>query len=80
MAEQDSLPEVIEVPHSVADALEHLRFVIAALDVSVRPGHIHGVENLLKPIPASSGAILKLLYIRGFRSQQPLFQSRSSYF
>ena len=76
-AEKDPISEVPEVPHPEADALEDLRFVVAALDEAVGPGDVHGVQNLLKPVAVRRDAGLKFRKIhthgKGFCLYAQLF-------
>lgn len=80
-AEKDPISEVPEVPHPEADALEDLRFVVAALDEAVGPGDVHGVQNLLKPVAVRRDAGLKFRKIhthgKGFcLYAQPFFRKK----
>ena len=76
-AEKDPISEVPEVPHPEADALEDLRFVVAALDEAVGPGDVHGVQDLLKPVAVRRDAGLKFRKIhthgKGFCLYAQLF-------
>ena len=45
ITEQNSFPEIGEVPHSVAYSFQNLGLVVAALYKAVCPGDVHGVET-----------------------------------
>ena len=73
-AEKDPISEVPEVPHPEADALEDLRFVVAALDEAVGPGDVHGVQNLLKPVAVRRDAGPKFRKIHNVHGREPVEQ------
>ena len=66
ITEEDSLSEIIEVTHTETNSFQDLGFVVAAFDIAVRPGDIHGVENFLKPITICFDTIVKLRHLHHF--------------
>ena len=72
MAEKDSLSEIGKIPHTEADSLQNLCFVVAAFNEAIRPGNIHGVQDFLEPVAICVGAVIKFRQIHGFDSCEPV--------
>ncbi len=50
ITEKYSLSEIRKVSHTIGNSFQYFGFVVAAFNISVCPGNIHCVDNLLKPV------------------------------
>ena len=66
ITEENSLSEIAEVTHTETYSFQDLRFIIAAFNISVRPGNIHRVKNFLKPITVCFDTIVELRHLHHF--------------
>ena len=69
---KDPVSEISEVAHTKASPLEDFSFVVAALNESVCPWYIHGVQNLIEPVVIGFGTVVELRQIHDLDSQQPV--------
>ena len=79
ITEENSLSEIVEVSHTKTNTLQDLSFVIAAFNITVRPGNIHRVQYFLEPVAVGCDAILELWYLHHFYRKQPVRKSWSAF-
>ena len=72
MAEKDSLSEIGEIPHTKADTLQNLCFVVAALNEAIGPWDIHGVQDFLEPVVICFGAVIEFRQIHNLDGCEPV--------
>ena len=72
MAEKDSLSEIGEIPHTKADTLQNLCFVVAALNEAIGPWDIHGVQDFLEPVVICFDAVVEFRQIHDFNGCDPV--------
>ena len=74
VAEEDSVSEILEIPHTEANALQDLGLVVAAFRISIRPRDIHRIEDLVRPVVKGVDTAPKFREIHRFRGQKPISQ------
>ena len=80
MAEQNPFPEIWEIPHTKADTLQNLCFVVAAFNEAICPGDIHGVQDFLEPVAICFGAVVEFRQIHDLDGCEPVNKFRLSDF
>ena len=79
IAEENSLSEIVKVSHAKADTLQDFGFVVTTLNITIRPGNIHGVQYFLEPVAVGCDAILELRHFHHFYRKQPVRKSWSAF-
>ncbi len=75
ITEKDFVSKITEVTHAKANSFQSLRFVVTAFNKAICPGNIHRVNNLVKPVVVSLGAIMELRKIHNLDSPKPVEQA-----
>lgn len=53
--------------HTEANSFQDFGLVIAALNIAIRPGDIHGVQDLVKPVSVGIEASPEFLHLHQLR-------------
>ncbi len=69
---EDSVAEAGEVADAIRNALENLRFVVAAFGIAVGIGSVKGVEYVFAPVVDGSCAFIEFGKSCGLRAQDPV--------